>query len=286
MGTRRRERRLFLAPLVTGIALLTVFPLLWSLALAVGRIDPADGGWSFAGLGQFATVLGDYRFRDALRFTVGFAALAAILETALGLGLALLVRAAGSMGELARTPLTLPLFMAPVALGYLGLTVFHEESGPLNLALAGIGAPGVPWLSSQGGAFLSLLLADLWEWTPFTFLIAYAGLLAQPVDLFEAARLEPLTAWGRFRHLTFPLLRPTLALAALLRFVEGLKLADLPFSLTGGGLGTETLSLLAYRKCMTFFDFGYGSALAWVLFALVAVLCQVLARWNLKRAAA
>lgn len=276
-----------MAPLVAFIVVLTVVPLLWSLALAVGRLDPA-GGYSFVGLESFRALLGDYRFHASLAFTVGFAAVAAAAEAALGLGLALLVHAAGSSAIRAgaRSVLTLPLFMAPVALGYLGLTVFHEESGPINLALVAVGAPAVPWLSSPAGAFGALLLADMWEWTPLTFLIAYTGLLAQPADLLEAARLEPLTAWGRFRYITFPLLRPTLALAVLLRFVEGLKLADLPFSLTGGGQGTETLSLLAYRKCMKFFDFGYGSALAWVLFVLTLVLCQGLARWNLRRATA
>jgi multiple sugar transport system permease protein len=175
-----------------------------------------------------------------------------------------------------------------VAVGYLGLTVFHEESGPLNLILAGAGLPGVPWLSSGAGAFVSLLLADAWQWTPFCFLVLHAALLSQPPDLFEAARLEPLTPWTRFRHLTFPLLRPTLALVALLRFVEALKVVDLPFALTGGGPGaaTETLSLLAYRSCMKFFNFGYGSALAWTLFALVLALSRGLAGWHLRRATA
>ncbi len=259
-------------------------PLIWSLALAAGRIDGA--AYTFTGFENLTAVLGDYRFRGALAFTLGFAVLATALEVGLGLAIATAVHASGGSAGRWKGILAVPFFMAPVAIGYLGLTVFHEESGPLNLLLRSVHVSGVPWLSSGWGATISLLLADLWEWTPFCFLILYAALLAQPAELYEAARLEPLTGWQTFRHLTLPLLRPTVVLVGLLRFLEALKTADLPFSLTGGGPGaaTETLSLLAYRKCMKFFDFGYGSALAWVLFILVMIAAQIMARWNLKRA--
>ncbi len=279
------HRKKFLLPLVSFVVVLSVLPLLWSLALAVGRID--GEAYSFTGLENFRAVIGDYRFHGSLVFTVGFAVTVTALEIALGLALAVAVHGSGGTVDRWKGLLAIPFFMAPVALGYLGLTIFHEESGPLNLILKGLHLPGVPWLSSGWGARLSLLLADLWEWTPFCFLILYAAIIAQPADLYEAARLEPLSRWNRFRYLTFPLLRPTVMLVALLRFLEALKTADLPFSLTGGGPGssTETLSLLAYRKCMKFFDFGYGSALAWVLFILVMIAAQVMARRMLKRAA-
>lgn len=279
-----KSRYAFLLPLLAFVLLLSVLPLLWSLALAVGRLDGTV--YVFTGAENLKAVLTDYRFHGALGFTLGFAVLATALELGLGMAIAVAVHESGAKTDRWRGVLAIPFFMAPVAIGYLGLTVFHEESGPLNLALRAVHLPGIPWLSSGWGATVSLLLADLWEWTPFCFLILYAALIAQPADLYDAARLEPLTRWQRFRYLTFPLLRPTAALVGLLRFLEALKTTDLPFSLTGGGPGaaTETLSLLAYRKTMKFFDFGYGSALAWVLFILVMIAAQVMARWNLRRA--
>lgn len=279
-----KSRHAFLLPLVAFLLVLTALPLLWSLALAVGRIDGPV--YTFTGFENAGAVLTDYRFHGALRFTLLFAVTATALELGLGLALATAVHESGGRIDRWRGMLAIPFFMAPIAIGYLGLTVFHEESGPLNLILKALGLPGIPWLSSGWGATVSLLLADLWEWTPFCFLILYASLIAQPADLYDAARLEPLTAWQKFRYLTFPLVRPTAALVGLLRFLEALKTTDLAVSLTGGGPGaaTETLSLLAYRKTMKFFDFGYGSALAWVLFIIVLVAAQVMARWNLKRA--
>ena len=282
-----RSRKYFLLPIVLWVLCLTIFPLLFSLGLSFSHYRLGDEA-SFAGFSNYARLFGDYRFWNALKITVGLAVTATTIEMVLGLALAVLLFETHATSERWRMAMTIPLFMAPIALGYLGLTVFHEESGPLNLLLRGLHHSGIPWLSSAGWAFVSVVLIDVWEWTPFCFLIIYAGLLAQPQDLFEAARLEPMSLWGKLRYLTLPMLRPTLALVALLRFVEALKAVDLPFALTGGGpaIATETLSLYTYFNCMKFFDFGYGSALAYVMFALVLVVSQVLARWNLRRASA
>lgn len=282
-----RSRTWFLLPIVLWVVCLTIFPLLFSLGLSFFHYRLGDDA-SFAGFANYGRLFGDYRFWNALKITVGLAVAATTIEMVLGLALAVLLFETHATSERWRMAMTIPLFMAPVALGYLGLTVFHEESGPVNLLLRSLNHPGIPWLSSAGWAFISVMLVDVWEWTPFCFLVTYAALLAQPPDLLEAARLEPLSPWGKFRHLTLPMLRPTLALVALLRFVEALKTVDLPFSLTGGGpaIATETLGLYTYFNCMKFFDFGYGSALAYVMFALVLVASQLLARWNLRRASA
>ncbi len=287
----RRQAFYFKLPLLAWVLCLTVFPLLFSFGLSFVHYS-FTGRPVFAGLDNYARLFADYQFWQAFRVTFAFAVLATGLEVALGFALALLLfeRSFEPQGRPApgalRALFAMPFFMAPVALGYLGLTVFHEGSGPLDGLLKPIFGNGLPWLSHPFMAFISMLLIDVWEWAPFCFLISYAGLLALPHELFEAARLEPLNWWGRLRHLVFPLVRPMLGLAALLRFVEALKTVDLPYSLTGGGPAgaTETLSLFAYRKCLKFFDFGYGSAAAYVLFAFVLVLCQLLARRQLKRA--
>lgn len=275
----------FLLPLAALLVVLGVFPLLWSLAASFAHFS-LGGPPSFAGLANYERLLGDYRFWNALRVTLTLAAAATVAETALGFGLAVLLHETGTSaatrrrGSPGQALLVLPFFMAPVALGYLGLTVFHEEAGPLALALRAAGLPAIPWLSEGRWALASCLIVDLWAWTPFCFLILHAALQAQPPDLFEAARLEPLTRWQRVRWLHLPLLRPAVGLVLILRFVEALKTVDVPFALTGGGpaIATETLGLYAYRATMKFGDFGYGSAVAYALFALVMVAVQAAAR--------
>ncbi len=186
-------------------------------------------------------------------------------------------------------------FLLPLALWVICLTIFPLLfSLVLSFTHYQLGGEA----SFAGFANYSRLLGDYRFWnalrvtaslaTAATFLELVLG-LALAILLFEttggfAARRAGVTGNIWRVPLTLPQLRPTLALIGLLRFVEALKTVDLPFSLTGGGpaIATETLSLYAYRKCMKFFDFGYGSALAYVLFALVLVVSQLLARWNLK----
>jgi multiple sugar transport system permease protein len=136
---------------------------------------------------------------------------------------------------------------------YLFFTIFYEAGGPLGFL-------GIPFLSNPHWAIFSVTLVDIWQWTPFCFLVLLAALQGVPDDLVENALLDTQSRWQIFWHVSLPHLQPTIVIVLLLRFAESLKLFDIPFALTGGGPGiaTQSYSLLAYRTGLRYFDIGYA----------------------------
>ena len=150
--------------------------------------------------------------------------------------------------------------------GYLFFTIFYEEGGPL-------GWTGIPWLSNPSWALVSVIIVDVWQWTPFCFLVFLAALQGIPDELIEAARLDGGSGWTLFKEVILPLLVPTIVIVFLLRLAEAMKVFDVVASLTVGGPGnaTQSLSYLAFRTGLRFFDVGYASAIAYTLLAFVMV---------------
>ncbi|MGE3874662.1 MAG: carbohydrate ABC transporter permease, partial [Parvibaculaceae bacterium] len=161
----------------------------------------------------------------------------------------------------------------PLAVGYTFFTIFYEVGGPLAWT-------GIPFLSSPAGALFSVILVDIWQWTPFCFLVFLAALQGVPEELYEAARVDGASPWDMLREIMLPLLVPTVIIVLLLRFAESLKLFDIPFSMTGGGPGvaTQSFSLLAFRTGLRFFDLGYASAMAYALLIVVMVIVTLFFR--------
>jgi multiple sugar transport system permease protein len=275
--------RLMLMPTVVWIVALTIFPLVYSLWIAfTSQRLGVTGQW--VGLDNFARALSDDRFRASIRFTLFYVTAAVLIEIALGLLLALLLDTVASIRGAVRTAWTLPLFATPVAVAYLSLTLFNETGGPVNAALRGLGLDGVAWLSSQQVAPWTLILLDVWMWTPFVVLILFAALQAVSVELIEAARVDGASSLSLVR-LVVNLLRPAILTVLFLRFADAVKVFDFAFALTGGGPGTttETASLYVYRRALGEFNLGYGSALAWLIFVLALVIGGIMLSW-LRRA--
>lgn len=132
----------------------------------------------------------------------------------------------------------------------------------------------IPWLSNPDWALVSVISVDVWNWTPFVFIVLLAALQSIPEEYYEAARLESSSPWELFRYITLPILQPTIVLVIVLRLAEAFKVFDIPFSLTNGGPGnsTETFTMLTYNTYRRFFDFGYGSAMAYLLLLAVAII--------------
>jgi multiple sugar transport system permease protein len=166
---------------------------------------------------------------------------------------------------------TLPLFATPVAVGYLAITLYYERNGPLNSLIRALGGESIPWLSDPSWALVAVILVDIWQWTPFVFLITLSGLQSLPSELYDAARVDGGSATQNFRFLTLPLLAPLLWLILLLRMVEAFRVFDIPVSLTLGGPGraTEVYSLYTYRTALRFFDHGYAAAQGILLLVIV-----------------
>ena len=269
-----RVKYLFVLPGIIWVLIFTIFPLLYSLRLSFfyARLGREQ---RFVGLENFARAFSDYRFWNSLQVTLFFVVVSVTLTVLLGLGLALLFHRPIHGQRVFRSLFTMPLFTAPIALGYLGLTIFHEEVGAVNTVLRALGMVNLPrWFSDVWLARLAIVLVDVWQWTPFCFLVILAGLQSLPEEIYDAARLDTSSGWDTFRYITFPLIGPVLFTVTILRMVETFKVLDIPFSMTSGGPGaaTQTYSFYIYLTGLRNFNAGYASALAYILLIMMLVI--------------
>lgn len=271
----------FLFPAVGILLLFTLFPFLFSLALTFSRVSLVGGLRLRVGvLANWTRLLQDDRFWNSLRNTVEIVLVAVTLEFVLGLALALLMNRPLRGGGIFRTVFILPMALAPIAIGYIWLMMYNETIGPLNALLPMIGLPPVPWVSSRQVALLSIVITDVWHWTPFMFIVLLAALQALPVEVLEAAQIDGTSGWQLFRHVIFPMLVPAAVAVIILRSLEAFKIVDEIFIITGGGPGvsTESLTLHAYYVGFLSFDLAYGATIAMGLFVLVLVVAMVVVR--------
>ncbi len=215
---------------------------------------------------------------NAFDITVFFVVIAVTIEMILGFGLAILMNREIRGRGIYRAIILLPIFAAPVGIGYLGRTIFYEEGGPVNSLLRGIGLNGVPWLSDPFWSKISTIIADVWLWTPFVFVIALAGLQGLPMDIQEASEVDGATGWQSFRTITLPLMAPILWLILFLRTIDAFKVFDIAASMTVGGPGraTEYYSYLTYRTARKNFNYGDAAAQSFLLLVIVSILITVL----------
>jgi multiple sugar transport system permease protein len=301
-------RFLLLLPAVIWVLAFTVFPLGYSLYLAFYKVEQKvevtrekvavldkDGKpvldsqgqprtrnvvnkqqmnvATFIGVDNFRRMLRDPQVWSAVKVTSLFVLIAVPIELALGFLLATLFNQHIFGRPVLRTLMILPIFATPLAVGYTFFTIFYEVGGPLAWT-------GIPFLSNPNWALFSVILVDVWQWTPFCFLVFLAALQGIPGELYEAARVDGANFLDMLKEVMLPLLTPTIVIVLLLRFAEALKLFDIPFALTGGGPGvaTQPLSLLAFRTGLRFFDLGYASAMAYSLLAAAMIVITLFFR--------
>ncbi len=269
---------LFVLPGITWVLLFTIFPLLYTLRLSFfyARLGRPQ---RFIWLANYARAFTDYRFWSVLKVTIFFVLFDVALTVIIGLILAILIsrplRKQIKGQKVFRSIFTMPLFTAPIALGYLGLTIFHEEVGAINTVLRAMGFLRLPaWFSDPWLARFAIALVDIWQWTPFCFLVILAGIQSLPDEIYEAAILDTSSGWDMFRYITFPLLGPVLFTVTILRMVETFKILDIPFSMTSGGPGmaTQTYSYYIYLTGLRNFNTGYASALAYILLIIMLLI--------------
>ena len=167
----------------------TIFPLLYALYTSVWSFRFGTFN-QFVGLENFRRLFTDQNLHTALITTLIFVAVTVTVEMTLGFGLAVLFNREIRGKNIFRALLVLPLFATPVAMGFLGITLYYETNGPINNFLNALGIASVPWLSNPDWAPISIMLVDIWQWTPFVFLVALAGLQGLPQDIYEAARVD------------------------------------------------------------------------------------------------
>jgi multiple sugar transport system permease protein len=267
---------LFIAPALAVLLSLAIYPLLYSVSVSLQRETPNGVVW---GLGNFARLVSDSFFWTAMAHTFVYAIAALTCEFLLGLGLALLLNSEIRGRGIFRASLLVPMMLPAVVVGVVWRLMLNPNFGAINgtLKQIGINTESLTWTASPKLAMLSVIAVDVWQWTPFVFLVLLAGLQAIPQEPYEAALIDGSGRWQTFWHVTLPLLKPSILIVLLLRTMDLLRVFDQIFILTEGGPGfaTETISLYIYRTAFRFFDFGYAAAMSFVLLALTNVISAI-----------
>jgi multiple sugar transport system permease protein len=264
------------APALVVLLTLSIYPLLYSITISLQQQTASGVVWSLVHFKRLAT---DGFFQTALVHTLVYAVAALTCEFLLGLGLALLLNQQIRGRGLFRASLLVPMMLPTVVVGVVWRLLLHPNFGAINgtLKQIGINTENLTWTASPRLAFLAVIAVDVWQWTPFVFLVLLAGLQAIPQEPYEAALIDGSTRWQTFRHVTLPLLKPAILIVLLLRTMDWLRVFDQVFILTEGGPGfaTEMISLYIYRTAFRFFDFGYAAAMSFVLLAVTNVVSVV-----------
>lgn len=279
----RHLKHLFILPSVIFVFAMIVFPLAYTIYLSFtdarrSTTRPHD----FIGFENYLTLLlTDERFWPALGRTFAFTLAALIVETILGVAIAMLLRRPFRGEGIARVFILLPMVTTPVAVGMMWKLMFEPTIGFANTFISWFGIAPQGWLSNSSQALGTLVFVDVWQWTPMVALIVLAGLSTLPEEPDEAARVDGASALQRFVYITLPLCAPTLLAAVMLRSIDALKTFDIIYATMGRGGGSsneaETLNILAYSYSFDYAKYGLSSAvLVLFLIIIIAVIASIM----------
>jgi multiple sugar transport system permease protein len=274
---------LLLAPAGALLALVVLFPVarLFWLSLHTVRLSEPWAGQPFEGLLNYEDVWADPRFWGSLGNTLLITAITVPGALLVGLCLALLANLPFRVRWPVRLALLLPWALPLVFSGLIFAWFFDSSYGVVNDVLRRMGFEGVVWLTRPGPAMAAVCIAIVWKTSSFCALVLLAGLQTIPDTLHEAAAIDGAGRWQRFRHITLPLLKPAIMVALIFRTITAIQTFDIPFAMTRGGPGdtTETLAMYVRTTTLDFLDFGYGSALAVVMFLISMLATAWYLRW-------
>jgi multiple sugar transport system permease protein len=269
----------WLFPATAALIVFGVYPILYALWLSLLRRNPVTRENVWEPAWNWAKVLSDQRVWDAIGTTYLYTIVALLIQLSLGLGIALLLDSDRKGFGLMRALMTLPLVVPPAVTGMMFLLMYNGSFGVISQGLyaTGLLSPANPILSSHSTALWGVMIADIWQWTPFMVLIMLAGLRALPKDPCEAAAIDGANAWQAFRRLTLPMLSKIIALAVLIRGIDLFRIYDYIKVMTDSGPGTATETLTAYAGSVYFksADFPYASAVA-ILTLILVILTSTL----------
>ena len=279
-GPRGHDERwayLFIAPMVLGLAFLSGGPILATLGISLTSWDllrPPE----LVGLDNYARLVDDKRFFSALRNTTFYTVVSVPLGLAASLALALALNQAIRGISWIRTMYFLPLVTSAIAVGLVWAWIYSPNSGLLNQLLGVFGIPTQKWISDPFWAMPSIIVMSIWQGLPANTIIFLAGLQAIPSDYYDAASVDGAGKGGRFRHVTLPLLTPSLFFTGILSLIGAFQVFDQVFVLSRPGKPTDatiTMVYFIYENGFRNFKMGYASAASWVLFLIVAALMFV-----------
>lgn len=275
---------LFLAPAALVMAVALLYPIGYMIYASFLDWNPSQriGEAEFVGLRNYINLLSDEAFLESFFVTLKFAAVVVTIEMVLGVGLALLLDRNIRGMSLLRTLFILPMMIAPIVVGLMWRYMYHPSVGIFNRTLKSMGFEPIPWLSDGSWAFASVVIADIWQWTPFIFILSLAALQSLPQSAMEAARIDGATGWQQIVYIKLPLMMPVLIVTLLLRLIDAFKVLEVILVLTNGGpgLSTEILSLRISRTASEFRELGEAAAMSNYLLILLVILTFAMFAYN------
>ena len=280
---RRRSRGLsekklaffMVSPSMALILLVAAYPILYGIWLSLHEYSVRVAGLSrWAGFGNYSEALSNPDFWDAMFTTLIFTAVSVSLELVIGLAMAMAMHAAFRGQGILRTVILIPWAILTVVTGFMWRSIFESPQGLVNTILGG----DTVWLGQEPHALIVIIFADVWKTSPFMALLILAGLQTIPGEVYEAAKVDGAKAWQRFTKITLPLLMPAILVALIFRTLDALRIFDLPFVLTKGANGTNTLSLLSQQTFAENRIYGLGSAYAILTFITVMIVAFIYIR--------
>ncbi len=274
------KKRLFglllVAPSVLILLITIIYPTIYMFFVSFYR-------WSiiptlprnFIGFGNYINMLRSGDFYNTLKVTFIFVLGVVLFELLIGLGLALLI--AKSKARWLRVAFLMPTVIAPVVVGLIWKLMLSYDLGIINYLIRFIGLEGVNWLGTPINALISVMLVDVWQWTPFAMLIILAGLESLPVEPIEAAQVDGASHFQVFRYILLPLLTPVLTIVVMFRTLDAFKTYDIIYMITRGGPAnaTDVFSYNIWRKAFFENNMGYAAALSVVMVIVVTFLTRI-----------
>lgn len=277
LARRRRNYLLFVMPALLVVGAVIIFP--WAFTVWMSAFDWKIGSVAhFVGFDNYAQLATNKRFLESILHTFYFTVLAVVFPLILGTVAALIFHREFPLRGVLRSVFTMPMMATPVAVALVWTMMFHPQQGVLNYLLSVVGLPPSLWVYSPTWVIPSLVLVEIWHWTPLIMLIVLGGLAALPTEPYESARLDGASEWQLFRYITLPLLAPFLIVAAVIRTIDALKAFDTIYVISQGGPGTasETINLYLYLQAFAFYNVGNASAVVVVFFVIILALALLL----------
>ena len=261
---------IWLLPLVFFLFIIELWPFLQMLYQSFHHLSftqPALNG-EFAGLGNYRKAMNSESMMSSVGLTLKYMLIALPLEVLLAIFFSVLLSYHLKLKKYVLPILLIPMILAPIVVGLSAKLNLNPDFGIIGIFLKNLGISPSGLLTSANTAFLTIIVVDIWQWTPFLIMIFLASILAMPKEPFEAALIDGANRFQVFRYLTLPFLTPIIIIGILLRLTDAYKLFDQVYIMTGGGPGssTELLTIFAYKLNFKFWNLGYGSAAVAILF--------------------
>ncbi len=274
------HKHFFLLPGLIVLVAIIIFPLLFTLRVSFSSWDVVKPGLDWLGGKNYSRLFVDVRFWEALTRLSMMAVGSVLIQYVIGFGLALLVWRDIILKRFVRVLFLVPMMTTPVIMSVIWRTILHESLGPANDIIQLFGFEPLTWLSTAGMAMVSVITVEVWQWTPFMFLLLLAGLLSLPNEPYMAAAIDGAGPLRTFFSVTFPLMAPISIGAILIRLIEASKLMETVYVLTSGGPGTatETSSYYIYIRGLRDYQIGYAASLSLTYLVIMIISLTIVAK--------